>query len=111
MLTCCWQLPLQSKATARHPSGKGGIAACAYRHMLPVTSQRGVLHPFRTLTVRRNLARLCLQGGTAAKAFQRVKADEWLGKKGSWDNSYEGTFGQGGWGYKAQQILGAVRGK
>lgn len=50
-------------------------------------------------------------GGTAAKAFQRVKADEWLGKKGSWDNSYEGTFGQDGWGYKAQQILGQVRGK
>ena len=49
--------------------------------------------------------------GTAAKAFQRVKADEWLNKKGSWDNSYEGTFGQAGWGFKAQQILGQVRGK
>lgn len=46
--------------------------------------------------------------GTAAKAFQRVKADEWLGKKGSWDNSYVGTFGQDGWGFKAQQILGQV---
>ena len=50
-------------------------------------------------------------GGTAAKAFQRVKAEEWLGKKGSWDNSYVGTFGQDGWGFKAQQILGQVRGK
>lgn len=47
--------------------------------------------------------------GTAAKAFQRVKADEWLGKKGSWDNSYVGTFGENGWGFKAQQILGQVR--
>lgn len=50
-------------------------------------------------------------GGTAAKAFQRVKADEWLGKKGSWDNSYVGTFGENGWGFKAQQILGQVKGK
>jgi hypothetical protein len=49
--------------------------------------------------------------GTAAKAFQRVKAEEWLGKKGSWDNSYVGTFGASGWGFKAQQILGKVRGK
>lgn len=49
--------------------------------------------------------------GSAAKAFQRVKADDWLGKKGSWDNSYEGTFGAAGWGFKAQQVLGKVRGK
>lgn len=49
--------------------------------------------------------------GSASKAFQRVKAEEWLGKKGSWDNSYEGTFGQAGWGFKAQQALGKVRGK
>lgn len=49
--------------------------------------------------------------GTAAKAFQRVKADEWIDKKGSWDNSYVGTFGEGGWGFKAQQVLGQVRGK
>ena len=50
-------------------------------------------------------------GGSAAKAFQRVKADEWIGKKGSWNNTYEATFGAGGWGFKAQQILGQVRGK
>eukprot|EP00198_Chlamydomonas_reinhardtii_P010892 XP_001700229.1 predicted protein [Chlamydomonas reinhardtii] len=49
--------------------------------------------------------------GTAGKAFQRVKAEEWLGKKGAIDNRYEATFGQAGWGYKAQQVLGAVRGK
>jgi hypothetical protein len=49
--------------------------------------------------------------GTAAKAFQRVKEEEWLGKKGAWDNSYVGTFGQDGWGYKAQEVLGKVRGK
>ncbi|PRW59918.1 Nucleolar and coiled-body phospho 1 [Chlorella sorokiniana] len=49
--------------------------------------------------------------GTAAKAFQRVKADEWLDKKGAWDNSYEGTFGRNGWGWKAQEVLGKVRGK
>lgn len=49
--------------------------------------------------------------GTAAKAFQRVKAEEWIGKKGSWDNSYVGTFGAEGWGFKAQQVLGQVRGK
>lgn len=47
--------------------------------------------------------------GTAARAFQRVKADEWLHKKGSWDNSYEGTFGRNGWGWKAQEVLGKVR--
>ncbi|KAL6777154.1 hypothetical protein ACKKBF_B20370 [Auxenochlorella protothecoides x Auxenochlorella symbiontica] len=49
--------------------------------------------------------------GTAAKAFQRVKAEEWIDKRGSWDNSYVGTFGEQGWGFKAQQILGQVRGK
>ncbi|PSC68366.1 Nucleolar and coiled-body phospho 1 [Micractinium conductrix] len=49
--------------------------------------------------------------GTAARAFQRVKADEWLDKKGAWDNSYVGTFGQNGWGWKAQEVLGKVRGK
>lgn len=47
--------------------------------------------------------------GTAARAFQRVKADEWLNEKGSWDNSYEGTFGRNGWGWKAQEVLGKVR--
>ena len=46
--------------------------------------------------------------GTAARAFQRVKADEWLDKRGSWDNSYEGTFGRNGWGWKAQEVLGKV---
>mmetsp|Transcript_23350 Transcript_23350/g.60816 ORF Transcript_23350/g.60816 Transcript_23350/m.60816 type:complete len:309 (+) Transcript_23350:2-928(+) len=51
------------------------------------------------------------KGNSTFKAFQRVKAEEWLGKKGAWDNSYEGTFGQDGWGFKAQQALGAVRGK
>lgn len=45
------------------------------------------------------------------KPFQRVNAEEWLDKKGAWDNRYEATFGQGGWGFKAQQVLGAVRGK
>lgn len=49
--------------------------------------------------------------GTAAKAFRRVKAEEWLGQKGSWDNSYEATFGQSGWGAKANQVLSKVRGK
>ncbi len=40
-----------------------------------------------------------------------MKAEEWLGKKGSWDNQYESTFGQEGWGARAQAVLGAVRGK
>ena len=47
--------------------------------------------------------------GTAARAFQLVKAVEWLNEKGSWDNSYEGTFGRNGWGWKAQEVLGKVR--
>ena len=42
------------------------------------------------------------------RAFQRVKAEEWLGKKGAWDNSYEATFGSDGWGAGAQAILGQV---
>jgi hypothetical protein len=37
-----------------------------------------------------------------------VVAEEWLDKKGAWDNSYEATFGQDGWGFKAQQVLGQV---
>ena len=49
--------------------------------------------------------------GTAASAFQRVRDDEWLGKKGSWNNSYTATFGASGWGARAEAVLGAVRGK
>lgn len=56
-------------------------------------------------------AALLPQLTSGAMAFQRVKADEWLGKKGAIDNRYEATFGQAGWGYKAQQVLGQVRGK
>lgn len=40
----------------------------------------------------------------------RVNSAEWLGKKGSWDMSYEGTFGDAGYGAKAQEVLGQVRG-
>ena len=46
--------------------------------------------------------------GTAAKAFQRVKAEEWLDSKAARDNSYEATFGRMGWGAKAQEVLGQV---
>ncbi|KAK9869038.1 hypothetical protein WJX84_005211 [Apatococcus fuscideae] len=45
------------------------------------------------------------------RAFQRVKAEEWIGQKGAIDNSYQATFGEDGWGAKAQQVLGQVRGK
>ena len=48
------------------------------------------------------------RGGTAAKAFQRVKAEEWLNKKAAKDNSYGGTFGSSGWGAKAEEVLGKV---
>ena len=41
---------------------------------------------------------------------RRVDVDEWTGKKGSWDNTYEGTFGEGGVGWKAQAVLGQVKG-
>jgi len=34
-----------------------------------------------------------------------------MGQKGSWDNTYEGTFGSEGVGAKAQAKLGLVRGK
>ncbi len=44
----------------------------------------------------------------AGRAFQRVKADEWLDQKGSLNNSYQATFGDEGWGAKAQQVLGQV---
>ena len=40
-----------------------------------------------------------------------MRDDEWLGAKGSWSNHYEDTFGQGGYGFRAQQKMGAVRGK
>eukprot|EP01026_Neomeris_dumetosa_P065711 TRINITY_DN6318_c0_g1_i10.p1 TRINITY_DN6318_c0_g1~~TRINITY_DN6318_c0_g1_i10.p1 ORF type:complete len:290 (-),score=76.63 TRINITY_DN6318_c0_g1_i10:1963-2802(-) len=48
---------------------------------------------------------------TGNTAFRRVVDDVWLGKQGSFDNSYEGTFGKGGYGFKAQEKLGKVRGK
>ena len=46
--------------------------------------------------------------GTAAKAFQRVKADEWMNSKAARNNSYEANFGNQGWGAKAQEVLGQV---
>lgn len=49
------------------------------------------------------------KGTAAAAAFQRVKAEEWVGKKGAWDNSYRASFGESGWGAKAQAVLGQVR--
>ena len=42
--------------------------------------------------------------------WPRVNAEEWMGKAGSWDNTYEGTFGEGGVGWKAQSVLGQVKG-
>ncbi|KAK9803655.1 hypothetical protein WJX72_008580 [[Myrmecia] bisecta] len=48
---------------------------------------------------------------TGSRAFQRVKAEEWLGAKGSWDNSYRAQYGEDGYGLKAQEILGQVRGR
>ena len=42
------------------------------------------------------------------RPFQRVNAEEWLDKKGSWNNSYEANFGSRGWGAGAQAILGQV---
>ena len=47
--------------------------------------------------------------GAGARAFQRVKAEEWLGDKAARDNSYHATFGSGGWGAGAQEVLGRVR--
>ena len=46
--------------------------------------------------------------GGPGRAFQRVNAEEWLGQKGSWNNSYSATFGDSGWGAKAQERLGQV---
>ena len=46
-----------------------------------------------------------LKGPSGARAFKRVNDEEWLGKKGAWDNSYEAKFGNTGWGAKASQTL------
>jgi len=46
-----------------------------------------------------------VKGPTGARAFKRVNDEEWLGKKGAWDNSYEAKFGSSGWGAKASQTL------
>ena len=51
------------------------------------------------------------EGGSAAKAFQRVDVSKWMGKKGSHDNSYEAAFGNDGWGARASAVLRTVRGK
>lgn len=45
------------------------------------------------------------KGPTGARAFKRVNDEEWLGKKGAWDNSYEAKFGSSGYGAKASQTL------
>ena len=48
---------------------------------------------------------VAVKGPPGARAFKRVNDDEWLGKKGAWDNSYEAKFGTSGWGAKASQTL------
>ncbi len=45
------------------------------------------------------------RGSTGARAFKRVNDEEWLGKKGAWDNSYEAKFGNSGYGAKTSQTL------
>jgi hypothetical protein len=42
------------------------------------------------------------------RPFQRVNAEEWLDKKGAWNNSYQANFGDRGWGAGAQAVLGQV---
>lgn len=54
---------------------------------------------------RTESGRAVAKGPTGARAFKRVNDDEWLGKKGAWDNSYEAKFGSSGWGAKASQTL------
>eukprot|EP00894_Picocystis_sp_ML_P001113 jgi/Pico_ML_1/51630/g2624.t1 len=50
--------------------------------------------------------------GTASRAFQRVKAEEWMGRKGAFDNSYWSKSGaEDGYGAKAEQVLGQVKGR
>ena len=44
------------------------------------------------------------------RSIYSVNVEEWMGKKGSWDNTYEGTFGEDGVGWKAQAVLGQVKG-
>lgn len=58
---------------------------------------------------RTESGRAIAKGNTGARAFKRVNDDEWLGKKGAWDNSYEAKFGSSGWGAKASQTLLQVR--
>lgn len=48
---------------------------------------------------------IVVKGPTGARAFKRVNDEEWLGKKGAWNNSYEAKFGNSGWGAKASQTL------
>ena len=50
-----------------------------------------------------------VKGPTGARAFKRVNDEEWLGKKGAWDNSYEAKFGSSGYGAKASQTLLQVK--
>ena len=45
------------------------------------------------------------KGPSGARAFKRVNDDEWLDKKGAWDNSYAAKFGASGWGAKASETL------
>ncbi len=59
--------------------------------------------------LRRARALRAGRAAAGARAFQRVKAEEWLGHKAARDNSYQATFGGGGWGAGAQEVLGKAR--
>ena len=52
--------------------------------------------------------KLLAKGPSGARAFKRVNDDEWLDKKGAWDNSYAAKFGNSGWGAKASETLSQV---
>lgn len=49
--------------------------------------------------------KIVAKGPTGARAFKRVDDNEWLNKKGAWDNSYAAKFGNSGWGAKASETL------
>ena len=102
--------PWLQAAAGQHKEDADAASPFSASDATPDQAAAGTTSPQVVQSGHRNASGLQSNGsgGTGAKAFQRVKDDEWLGKRGSWSNSYADTFGEAGWGAKASATLQQV---
>eukprot|EP00775_Hariotina_reticulata_P007253 gene7253-7466_t len=77
----------------------------------PRPKNKAKYEPKNKVTGGKAAKRAARKKAKALRRAERKKAKAEKAARGSWSNRYEDTFGESGWGFKAQQVLGAVRGK